>query len=138
MSWWNERAGRLQDGVRRDERENAALIPDRYDARDARRAIVHTREDVVKRHRGPAWSRRPGTAGSRDRIVEQPPGACMACADRAAKGRGARHVAIQRQTGKGKPTIGAGRRASCPKGTDPLAARSGRVAVAWRRRLRTK
>src|SRR5438132_2628048 len=44
-----------------------------------------------KRHRSPAWSGRPGTAGSRDRVGEQPAEACVASADRAAERRWGRH-----------------------------------------------
>jgi phosphatidylglycerol lysyltransferase len=40
-----------------------------------------------KRHRGPGWSGRPGTAGSGDRLGEQSAEACMAGADRAAERR---------------------------------------------------
>src|SRR6266851_2029844 len=40
-----------------------------------------------KRHRGPAWSGRPGAAGGRGRIGEQPAEACVAGSDRAAERR---------------------------------------------------
>src|SRR3954452_2153295 len=40
-----------------------------------------------KRHRGPGWSGRPGTAGSGDRLGEQSAEACMAGAVRAAERR---------------------------------------------------
>src|SRR4051794_41977152 len=40
-----------------------------------------------KRHRGPGWSGRPGTAGSGDRLGEQSAEACMAGAGRAAERR---------------------------------------------------
>src|SRR5205085_11197486 len=58
-----------------------------------------------ERHRDPVWPGRPRTAGGRDRIGEQPTEACVAGADCAAERRRGWHEAIQRQTGKGKPTI---------------------------------
>src|SRR5713226_51534 len=44
-----------------------------------------------KRCRGPAWSGRPGAAGSCDRLGEQPAEACVAGADCAAERRWGRH-----------------------------------------------
>lgn len=45
MSWWGEKAARLQRGVRADEAKLADFS--RYDSDEVRRSIVHTREDVV-------------------------------------------------------------------------------------------
>jgi len=46
------------------------------------------------RCRSPAWSGRAGTAGSRDRLEEQPAEACVASADCAAERRWGRHEAV--------------------------------------------
>lgn len=43
MSWWREKAARLQRGVRRDEGEYSHDYPDE----EIRRSIVHGREDIV-------------------------------------------------------------------------------------------
>ena len=43
MSWWSERAARLQSGVRSDE----ARIRQDYPPEEVRRSVVHSREDIV-------------------------------------------------------------------------------------------
>lgn len=43
MSWWDEKAVRLQSGVRWDEQHAGSV----YDQDDANRAVVHSREDIV-------------------------------------------------------------------------------------------
>ena len=45
MSWWNDKASRLQSGVRSDEINRSDQY--RYSGADVRRSIVHGREDIV-------------------------------------------------------------------------------------------
>ncbi len=43
MSWWSEKAARLQSGVRADEAEYGRDYP----PEEVRRSVVHSREDIV-------------------------------------------------------------------------------------------
>ena len=45
MSWWDERAGKLQTSVRAAEIERPDV--DYFDEHDIKRAIIHSREDLV-------------------------------------------------------------------------------------------
>jgi hypothetical protein len=45
MAWWMQRAARLQEGVRNDERCDAAFSV--YGEEEVARATVHTRQDLV-------------------------------------------------------------------------------------------
>lgn len=45
MTWWDHKAGRLQQSVRSAEIEMPAM--DMYEEQAIKRAIIHTREDVV-------------------------------------------------------------------------------------------
>lgn len=45
MSWWDRRAGRLQDSVKSAESDMPAI--DMYEDQAIKRAIVHSREDLV-------------------------------------------------------------------------------------------
>jgi hypothetical protein len=45
MNWWDDKAGRLQDRVRLSELDMP--VEDLYEEQAIKRAIVHTREDVV-------------------------------------------------------------------------------------------
>lgn len=45
MSWWDDKAGRLQRGVRSDEAKQRDVMD--YDSQHVRQSIVHVREDVV-------------------------------------------------------------------------------------------
>src|SRR5262245_56479339 len=58
-----------------------------------------------KRCRSTAWGGRPRAAGSGDRLGEQPAEACVAARIVLLSAEGVGTMTIQRQTGKGKPTI---------------------------------
>jgi hypothetical protein len=44
LAWWDDRAQRIQQGVRHDESKQPFGL---YDDDDVRKAVVHTREDTV-------------------------------------------------------------------------------------------
>lgn len=45
MSWWDDKAARLQASVRSAERDMPEI--DMYEDQEIKRAVLHTREDIV-------------------------------------------------------------------------------------------
>src|SRR5947209_20619683 len=89
--------GGCRDQVRAADEDNYATITAAgmagHDVAASGRALTNDSSRLAdmrvwleeKRHRSPAWSGRPGTAGSGDRVGEQAAEACVASADRAAE-----------------------------------------------------